>query len=104
MNQEAIWSARYRDAGEDYLLGSAPSHFLAHLQPLFQQGQHALAIADGEGRNLVWLAEHGLEVINASKPPWQRAESNQSTCRSEASFARSCASIATVPGQSPRCN
>lgn len=62
MDQEAIWSARYRDAGDDYLFGIEPNRFLAHRARLFEAGRTALAVADGEGRNSVWLAEQGLEV------------------------------------------
>lgn len=62
MNQESIWSARYRDAGDDYLFGTAPNRFLAHRAGLLQDGRTALSVADGEGRNSVWLAEQGLEV------------------------------------------
>ena len=62
MNQESIWSARYRDAGDDYLFGTEPNRFLAHRLDLLQSGRTALSVADGEGRNSVWLAEQGLEV------------------------------------------
>lgn len=62
MNQETTWSARYRDAGEAYLFGTEPNRFLAHRQELLQSGRTALSVADGEGRNSVWLAEQGLEV------------------------------------------
>ena len=62
MNQELIWSKRYRDAGDDYLFGTEPNRFLAHRQDLLQNGRTALSVADGEGRNSVWLAEQGLEV------------------------------------------
>lgn len=62
MNQESIWSTRYREAGEGYLFGTEPNRFLAHRSGLLQSGQTALSIADGEGRNSVWLAEQGLAV------------------------------------------
>lgn len=62
MNQDAIWSQRYRDAGDDYLFGTAPNRFMAHRADLFLPGQAVLSVADGEGRNSVWLAEQGLEV------------------------------------------
>lgn len=62
MNQESIWTTRYKDAGEDYLFGTEPNRFLAHRSTLLQDGRTALSIADGEGRNSVWLAEQGLEV------------------------------------------
>lgn len=62
MSQEAFWTGRYRDAGEQYLFGTAPNRFLAHRAGLLQQGCSALSVADGEGRNSVWLAEQGLDV------------------------------------------
>src|ERR1035437_5071104 len=61
-NQEYLWSNRYRDAGEHYVFGTEPNRFLAHRAALLQDGQTALSIADGEGRNSVWLAEQGLQV------------------------------------------
>lgn len=62
MNQETLWSTRYRDAGDDYLFGTAPNHFLQRRADLLLQGHTALAVADGEGRNSVWLSQQGLEV------------------------------------------
>jgi hypothetical protein len=62
MNQEVIWGNRYRDAGEAYLFGTEPNRFLAHRAVLLQNGRTALSVADGEGRNSVWLAEQGLDV------------------------------------------
>jgi SAM-dependent methyltransferase len=62
MNQETRWNTRYRDAGDDYLFGTEPNRFLAHRADLLRNGRSALCVADGEGRNSVWLAEQGLEV------------------------------------------
>lgn len=62
MTMESHWNARYRDAGDDYLFGIEPNHFLARRADLFAEGRTALSVADGEGRNSVWLAEQGLEV------------------------------------------
>jgi len=62
MSQESLWSQRYRDVGDDYLFGTAPNRFLAHRAELLRLGRSALAVADGEGRNSVWLAEQGLDV------------------------------------------
>lgn len=69
MNQEEIWSGRYRAAGEDYLFGVAPNRFLAHRAALLRDGRTALSVADGEGRNSVWLAEQGLEVTAVEISP-----------------------------------
>lgn len=57
-----FWSDRYRATGDDYLFGTEPNRFLAAQAALFRPGQRALCIADGEGRNAVWLAEQGLNV------------------------------------------
>jgi SAM-dependent methyltransferase len=56
----ARWNARFSAPG--YLFGTAPNRFLASQAHRLRPGQHALAIADGEGRNGVWLATQGLAV------------------------------------------
>jgi cyclopropane fatty-acyl-phospholipid synthase-like methyltransferase len=60
--QLARWNQRF--SGEDYLFGTAPNAFLASQRLLLRRGQTALAIADGEGRNGVFLAEQGLDVLS----------------------------------------
>ena len=69
MDHEARWNARYRDAGDDYLFGIEPNHFLARRAHLFRDGHTALSVADGEGRNSVWLAEQGLNVTAVEISP-----------------------------------
>lgn len=69
MNQEAMWSSRYREAGADYLFGTNPNHFMERRADLFQKGESALLVADGEGRNSVWLAEQGLTVTAVDISP-----------------------------------
>ncbi len=55
-----FWDARY--AVDEYVFGTAPNRFLASQQALIRQGMRALSIADGEGRNGVWLAGQGANV------------------------------------------
>lgn len=69
MDQKSIWSQRYENAGSDYLFGIEPNRFLAHRANLLQDGQSALSVADGEGRNSVWLAEQGLDVTAVEIAP-----------------------------------
>lgn len=69
MDQNQIWSKRYGDAGEDYLFGTAPCRFLERRQQLLGSGSRAISIADGEGRNSVWLAEQGLAVTAVEISP-----------------------------------
>jgi cyclopropane fatty-acyl-phospholipid synthase-like methyltransferase len=61
------WQQRYSAPG--YLFGTAPNAFLeAHAHLLPKHGT-ALAIADGEGRNGVFLAEQGLDVLSIDFSP-----------------------------------
>jgi 2-polyprenyl-3-methyl-5-hydroxy-6-metoxy-1,4-benzoquinol methylase len=55
-----FWDERY--AADHYIFGTAPNVFLASQAALIRPGLRALAIADGEGRNGVWLAEQGVRV------------------------------------------
>jgi cyclopropane fatty-acyl-phospholipid synthase-like methyltransferase len=57
-----FWDERF--AGDDYVYGTAPNAFLAGQAHLLRPGMRALAVADGEGRNGVWLAERGLAVLS----------------------------------------
>ena len=66
---ESFWSARYRDAGDEYLFGTAPNRFLAAQSAYFGAGTSVLAVADGEGRNSVWLAEQGCAVTATEISP-----------------------------------
>lgn len=54
------WNERF--SAPDYIFGTAPNAFLASNAARLKRGQRALCVADGEGRNSVWLAEQGLEV------------------------------------------
>ncbi len=56
----AMWNQRY--AGEDYLFGREPNAYLRAQARLLPPGGRALCVADGEGRNSVWLARQGLQV------------------------------------------
>ncbi len=64
-----FWSDKYRAVGESYLFGTAPNGFLAAQAGLLHAGQRALSVADGEGRNAVWLAEQGLDVTATELSP-----------------------------------
>lgn len=54
------WNARF--AAGDYVFGTEPNAFLAAQAPRLRPGMTALCVADGEGRNSVWLARQGLFV------------------------------------------
>ena len=62
-----FWNSRYDR--QDYLFGETPNAFLAAQIARLQPGMTALAVADGEGRNGVWLAEQGLAVTTTDIAP-----------------------------------
>ena len=59
MYDEAFWNKRY--AGDDYLYGTEPNSFLAEQYRLLRGP--VLSLSEGEGRNAVFLASCGLEVV-----------------------------------------
>jgi cyclopropane fatty-acyl-phospholipid synthase-like methyltransferase len=61
------WNRRF--GTEDYLFGTAPNRFLASQSHRLRRGMRALTLADGEGRNGVWLAEQGVEVHSVDFSP-----------------------------------
>lgn len=54
------WDGRF--SGPGFLFGTEPNAYLAQHRGLLVAGKTALAVADGEGRNSIWLARQGLHV------------------------------------------
>ena len=54
------WNRRFAEA--DYLFGTAPNEWLRGHAAVWAPGARVLSVADGEGRNSVWLAGQGLVV------------------------------------------
>ena len=69
-----FWDERFATA--DYVFGREPNRFLVSQAHLLKPGQRVLAVADGEGRNGVWLACRGLRVhsVDASGLALAKAE------------------------------
>ena len=61
------WQGRY--AAPEYIFGEGPNAFLAAQRHLLPPRGRALAVADGEGRNGIWLAEQGLDVLSIDFAP-----------------------------------
>ena len=55
-----MWDERYDR--QDYLFGTAPAAFLAAHAGVISPGSRVLCVADGEGRNSVYLAGLGYQV------------------------------------------
>lgn len=56
-----MWDERF--ATPDYLFGTEPADFLIREGGRIPAGARVLAVADGEGRNSVWLARQGHDVV-----------------------------------------
>jgi SAM-dependent methyltransferase len=67
MGEYERWEGRY--SAPEYIFGEEPNYFLAACKPLLPKSGKALAVADGEGRNGVWLAEQGLDVLSVDFSP-----------------------------------
>lgn len=72
MYDESFWNERY--SGDDYLYGKEPNSFLAEHCDLLEGP--VLSISEGEGRNAVFLASRGLEVlgVDLSRVALEKAE------------------------------
>ncbi len=56
-----FWNDRY--GGSEFLYGTEPNDFLREHLSLLPPGGEVLCLAEGEGRNAVFLAERGLRVM-----------------------------------------
>ena len=56
-----MWEERFA-ATPDYVFGKAPARFMTEHESWFAPGLTALSVADGEGRNSVWMAGRGVAV------------------------------------------
>lgn len=54
------WNQRFKE--DAYIFGTEPNAWLREHAQVWQPGQRVLCVADGEGRNSVWLAGQGLKV------------------------------------------
>ena len=69
---QEMWDKRF--STPNYVFGEEPNAFLVSQAARLGKG-HALALADGEGRNSVWLAKRGFAVdaFDFSKPAVAKA-------------------------------
>jgi len=54
------WNARF--AKDSYVFGTEPNEWLRRQAAIWKPGSSILSVADGEGRNSVWLAKQGHQV------------------------------------------
>jgi SAM-dependent methyltransferase len=75
MSEQERWQQRF--SAPDYIFGKEPNAFLKAQAPLLRGRRTALSVADGEGRNGVWLAEQGLDVLSIDYSPTALAKAQK---------------------------
>ena len=93
MSEFARWEGRY--AVPEYIFGEGPNYFLAACKPLLPAAGSALAVADGEGRNGVWLAEQGLDVLSLDFSPNAQQKAQRLAVKRNVSITLTCADVHT---------
>ncbi len=96
----AQWNERF--AGEDYWFGTEPNAFLAAQAHRLKSGMTALAIADGEGRNGVFLARQGLAVTSVDLTPKGVEKAERLAARAGVTIDAICADLETWDWGPPR--
>lgn len=63
----SVWNERY--AGEAFAFGTEPNAWLASVADRMKPAGRILSLAEGEGRNAVWLARQGhrVEAVDGSE-------------------------------------
>jgi len=95
MGEYDRWQGRY--AAPEYIFGEGPNAFLASQRHLLPATGKALAVADGEGRNGVWLAEQGLDVLSIDFSPLGQEKAKALAARRGIAMRFDCADVHTWP-------
>ena len=86
-----FWDKRFSQA--EYVFGKEPNAYLKkQVEKFIQPGACALCVADGEGRNSVWLAKQGLSVEAFDISPVAIEKANQLASHGQVSVAFTVAS------------
>lgn len=95
IDAQEFWNERF--ATEDYVFGTQPNAFLVREAHRLEPGSRVLAVADGEGRNSVFLAKHGHKVVatDISERALQKADRLAAKSGVEVQFIH--ADLATWP-------
>lgn len=86
-----FWDERF--ATETYIFGTEPNVFLASHRKLFTPGMRVLAVADGEGRNGIWLAQQGCDVLSVDISPIAIDKARKLAAQRDASLRFECVDL-----------
>jgi SAM-dependent methyltransferase len=99
-NPLETWNARF--AREDFLFGEEPNAFLRTQARWLQLGGSVLCVADGEGRNSVWLAGQGFRVTAFDFAPNALAKAKRLAQRRNVSVSHELGDAYTWPWTTKR--
>jgi SAM-dependent methyltransferase len=88
-----FWDDRYSESG--YAFGTAPNQFLTAQHQRLKPGMKTLVIGDGEGRNGVWLASQGLDVLSVDLSPIGLEKTQALAAQHQVSLKTECADLTT---------
>jgi SAM-dependent methyltransferase len=91
MNELARWEARF--SAPDFVFGTEPNEFLRSQAHLLPRSGKVLAVADGEGRNGVWLAQQGLDVLSIDFSPAAQAKARALAKQRNVSLRIECVDV-----------
>jgi 2-polyprenyl-3-methyl-5-hydroxy-6-metoxy-1,4-benzoquinol methylase len=88
-----FWDDRYGESG--YAYGTAPNQFLIEQQHRLKSGMKTLVVGDGEGRNGVWLATQGLDVLSIDLSPVGLEKAQALASQHQVQIQTRCADLTT---------
>jgi 2-polyprenyl-3-methyl-5-hydroxy-6-metoxy-1,4-benzoquinol methylase len=88
-----FWDDRYGEAG--YAYGTVPNQFLTEQQHRLKPGMKTLVVGDGEGRNGVWLATQGLDVLSIDLSPVGLEKAQALASQHQVQIQTQCADLIT---------
>lgn len=99
-DSRAFWDKRF--AADEYIFGRDANVFLQSQRDLFKPGMRVLDVATGEGRNAVWLAQLGCDVLGIDVSPLGLAKARRFAVERGVTVAFEEADVRTWPWPSQR--
>lgn len=88
--ERQLWDQRYQTG---LLFGSEPNEYLRSQAYRLQAGMKAISVADGQGRNSVWLAQLGLDVLATDISPVALADAESLAVRRGVRIRTECVDL-----------
>jgi hypothetical protein len=86
-----VWDARYE---RGFIYGEAPNDFLVEHEPVMRRGARVLCLAEGQGRNAVFLATRGHVVTGVDNSAVGLAHARELAARQQVSITTIVADLA----------